>query len=155
MMRRFDPKDVFDFLMGRWSFEREVSGQASIQGEASVSMQQDRTALYVEAALVILTSGERLHGERRYLYRKIDDGFSVFFHDTGALFHDLRFEPDGEGRLRACATHSCKADFYRSTYVLWDHGCMHVQHIVQGPRKDFQIDTVYRRTDIRTVGSKS
>jgi hypothetical protein len=147
-MRPFNPTHAFDFLLGEWSFEREIPQQASIRGKALVSIQQDGTALYAEAALVTLTSGERLHGERRYLYRKMNDGFSVFFHDTAALFHDLRFAPDGDGCLRAHATHACKADFYRSTYELWDHGSMHVQHIVQGPRKDFQIDTVYRRADL-------
>lgn len=143
-----DPQHVFDLLLGEWSFVREVPGQASMTGQATVRLQEDGMALYHETARIVLVGGEVLHGEQKYLYQKTSDGFSVFFHDTQGLFHDLKFSAQDDGRLRAGASHDCKADLYLSEYELRADGSFYVRHTVRGPRKDYVVQTVYRRDKI-------
>jgi Family of unknown function (DUF6314) len=141
-----DSQHVFDLILGEWSFVREVPGQASMTGQATVCLQEDGTALYRETARIVLVGGEILHGEQRYLYRKTGDGFAVFFHDTRGLFHDLKFSVHGDGCLKASASHDCNADLYLSEYELRSDGSFFTQHTVRGPRKNYVLQTVYRKT---------
>jgi hypothetical protein len=139
-----DPQNVFDRLLGTWSFVREVPGQASMTGEATITLLEDSVAQYVERARAQLASGEVLHGEQRYLYRRTGAGFDVLFHQTGQLFHALAFVADEEGWLRASASHSCKADLYRSEYAVGPERFW-VRHVVRGPQKNYVVETAYRR----------
>jgi hypothetical protein len=140
-----DPQHVFDRLLGMWSFVRAVSGQAKMTGNATITLLAEGVAQYVEKAHVTLADGKVLHGEQRYLYRKTSSGFGVLFHETGELFHALTFVADDDGGLRASATHDCKADLYRSEYVVGQDGEFRVRHVVRGPRKDYAIETIYSR----------
>ena len=114
-------------------------------GRATVSPVDQDTELYEEWAEVTLTDGSTMHGEQRYLYRKSEAGLTVLFADTLGLFHDLVFHVQLDGCLRAVARHRCGDDMYLSEYRVGPDASFAVQHIVRGPRKDYVIDTVYRR----------
>jgi hypothetical protein len=139
------PGAVFGWLVGEWSFVREVPGQANMTGRATVSLVDESTALYEEWAEVRLVDGGILRGEQRYLYRKSEAGFAVLFADTRKLFHELRFHVDPDGCLRASAKHQCGDDVYVSEYRMGVDGSFTVSHAVRGPKKDYVIDTMYRR----------
>jgi hypothetical protein len=139
------PDGIFGTLHGSWSFVRSVSGQAEMTGRASVSALDLHTALYEERAEIHLVDGNRLHGERRYVYRASPTGFEVLFHDSGDLFHALHFVEQSDGSFSASARHQCAADLYLSTYRVGEDGFFNVRHIVSGPRKEYTIQTDYSR----------
>lgn len=75
--------------------------------------------------------------ERRYLWRQSGDGIEVLF-DDGRPFH--RFAP------RATATgHICPPDRYRVIYTFALPGKWSSRWRVDGPRKAYAIETLYRR----------
>jgi hypothetical protein len=134
-----------DELIGEWSFEREVPGQARMSGTASFTRMDETTVVYREAGELQLEYGQRLQSRQSYLYEKTDDGFVVRFRDTGEIFHRVRLAADGSGAVSGSAEHLCKDDRYESQYWIDGDGSFEIRHRVRGPKKDYSIRTVYRR----------
>jgi hypothetical protein len=144
-MTEVDGGGVFERLLGRWSFVREISGQGSMTGAATFERVDANCAEYRESGELRLKGGQTLRAEQRYVYAKVEGGFTVCFHDTGELFQRVVFAA-GEGEVwKGSASHLCKADVYDSEYCLRGDGTFVVHHAVRGPRKDYEIRTVYRR----------
>jgi hypothetical protein len=140
-----DGGGMFERLLGRWSFVREISGQGAMTGTATFEGVDANCAVYRESGELRLNGGERLRAQQRYVYAKEEDGFTVYFHDTGELFQRVLFTAgEGDGS-KGSASHLCKADVYDSEYCLRGDGSFLVRHAVRGPRKDYVIRTVYRR----------
>jgi hypothetical protein len=154
MVALLDATNIFQWLLGEWSFERDVAGHAGMTGHAAIRRLDDGTAHYREVASVRMHDGQTFRGQRRYLYRQTVDGLAVYFHPASPeepprLFHRLRFSPDATGLLRATAEHQCQADLYRSAYaipaIIAPEESFTVQHDVRGPRKLLTLRTVYCR----------
>ncbi|WP_213805836.1 DUF6314 family protein [Granulicella sp. dw_53] len=135
---------VLERLLGRWAFEREISGHGSMVGFAVFEVDGNRVA-YRESGEVKLLDGQRVRGEQKYLYESMQNGFAVYFHDTGLLFHQVGLTAGEDGVWQGNAHHDCKDDVYDSEYVFGRDGTFEVQHQVRGPKKDYVIKTVYRR----------
>jgi len=102
--------------------------------------------MYYEDGELRLDDGQTLHSRQRYVYEKSEGGFAVFFYDTQELFHLATFEAGEDGELRADASHLCKDDRYVTQYTIRSDGSFEVRHLVNGPRKDYSIRTVYWRS---------
>lgn len=139
-----DPASAFDWVQGRWTFERTITPHASVRGAAEVSPLAAGQSLYLEHAEVALTTGETLNGKQRYIYRRRDDGFDILFAETGLVFQSLHFKHGNDG-LAATATHQCLEDNYSSEYVLTAPDRMFVRHVVRGPFKDYVSATTFHR----------
>ena len=141
-------RSVFDRLLGDWTVVREIPGYASATGVARIIPIDAETARYEESVRLSLIHGETLNGTQCYLYRQRPDvplQIQILFCDTAELFQTLAFRE--EGRLwRATARFLCGADEYESEYRLDEQGWQ-VQHTVCGPRKNYRIETVYRKAD--------
>ncbi|KAF3319034.1 hypothetical protein TWF173_005439 [Orbilia oligospora] len=119
--------------------------------------------LYVEnGEFVDDANGLRFNATRRYIWRYNErkDKLSVWFVKTDEdrtadyLFHEIDFIPPGEGGKgedgwKAIGSHLCIEDMYNVQYKFsfssvnlkqWRLG-----YSVNGPRKDYSIDGVYRR----------
>jgi hypothetical protein len=138
-------RGVFEGLLGEWSFERKITGQALMTGDASFTVVDGETALYEEAGEVTLGDGQRFHAKQSYIYKKRQDGFAVLFRETQALFHEVTFGAGVGAELTGEASHLCRQDYYVSHYTIGPDGGFEVRHRVYGPRKDYSIRTVYRR----------
>lgn len=138
----------FEWLLGEWAFEREISGRGPMNGMAAITWVEGKRALYRESGELILKDGQRLQSHQSYFYDQTEDGFEVRFYDTGKLFHQLTFEPTPNGDWRATASHNCAADRYDSQYLFQSNGTFEVSHNVEGPRKDYTIRTTYRKRGI-------
>jgi hypothetical protein len=139
--------DIFDWLQGTWAFTREVSGYASVEGEARIVPIADGEARYEETALVTLKQGGTLRATQCYLHRRLPQpasGIEVRFCDTGELFERLEFQRLADGVLEARARFVCAEDTYVSVFAVRGER-LHVEHGVKGPRKDYHVTTVYRR----------
>jgi hypothetical protein len=134
---------LFDRLIGHWTFKREISGQGSMSGTASFTLTTPDRAAYQESGKLKLQTGQALHAEQQYLYDRTTTGFTISF-VTGKLFLDLGFEPNDQG-WHATAHHDCEPDTYNSEFRLEKDETFHISHVVTGPRKNYTIQTTYRR----------
>ena len=134
-------------LIGRWSLERTIDGQASMRGTAGFEPTADDWIEYREEGELRLANGQRFDAERRYRYSELAGGFAVFFAETPArLFHEVTLERRPGSVLAGHASHLCARDHYRSEYLFAPDDSFSVRHEVRGPRKEYTISTVYRRT---------
>lgn len=149
-MRRFahssssPPLEDFE---GRWSVTRQIiqadGATAAFDGTALWSWQdgaEEPTLEYSETGTLRLSGQPPMQAERRYLWRS---GPSVWFTD-GRFFHAV---PPGGGT----AHHQCDPDSYAVTYDFsrWTGRGVpefSTRWAVTGPRKAYQMDTLYRKT---------
>lgn len=127
---------------GRWLISRQIrpagAPEAHFQGHARFKRDHARL-LYHEQGELVLPGHEPMLAERRYIWRLGGRGIAVEYAD-GRPFHD--FNPaDPEAR------HWCDPDSYsvRYDFSAWPEWQAHWQ--VQGPRKDYVMQTRYRRGD--------
>ena len=118
---------------------------AGMRGSARVVLLHGDTALYSERVSIQLQTGERVEGARKYLYCRTDAGLDVLFEDTGRLYQSLRFRRE-ESLLLAEAAHDCGMDRYESEYRIHGQDHFTIRDVVRGPRKDYEMTTIYRRT---------
>jgi len=138
---------VFDWLEGEWAFSREVPGYASVRGEARIASAGEDVARYEETALVSLAAGGTLRATQCYIHQRLPlpaNGIEVRFCETGDLFERLEFRLLADGALEARARYVCASDVYESIFVV-RRDRLYVEHKVSGPRKDYRVETVYRR----------
>ena len=147
-----EPSSVFDRLLGRWIFVRDIAGYAHAQGKARITREGEDTARYEESGEVALARGGTLHATQCYLYRRwpaVPDGLEILFCESREIFHQLAFKQGSDGSFEAHARFLCAADEYVSDYRFDPAGRLHVQHIVRGPKKNYQINTIFvRQSDI-------
>lgn len=143
----YDPHRVWKLerLLGRWVFEREILGHASMVGSAAFDTMDAGRLMYREWGELQLINGSRLRGEQSYLYEGTSAGFAVYFHDTGKLFHRVDLTASEGDVWTGVAHHDCKDDVYDSEYVFRGTETFEVRHAVRGPKKDYTIRTMYRR----------
>src|SRR5579872_3099065 len=143
---------VFDWLLGEWSFVREIPGYAKVRGEARVTPTGEGEARYEETAEVSLvqsgTNAATLRAKQRYGFRRLPppvNGIETRFCDTGELFERLEFSERADGGLEARARFVCAADVYESVFAVDGEGRLHVEHVVRGPRKNYEVRSAYER----------
>lgn len=140
---------MFDKLTGLWSIDRTMDGRALMRGTATFTATGDDALAYHERGQITLASGV-FDAERRYVFRPLSRGFSVWFAEHPArLFHEIELAA-GNGALAGAAMHPCGEDIYRSRYVFRDDGSFTTAHVVRGPRKDYALETRYRRTAMQS-----
>lgn len=143
--------NVFDWLLGEWTFVREIPHYATVRGEVRIAVVNDGAARYEETALVTLVQGETLRATQCYLFHRLPapvNGFDVRFCDTNELFERLEFHPQPSGVLEARAHFLCAADTYESLFAVDPQDRLHVEHIVRGPRNNYRIATTYSRIEV-------
>ena len=92
---------------------------------------------YHERGDLILPGGQRMAGERRYLWRAQGTQIAVDF-DDGRPFHV--FDP-ADPR----AHHACPPDSYDVRYAFGDWPRWQAMWRVQGPRKDYVMESLFAR----------
>jgi hypothetical protein len=123
---------------GLWSFTRRITHgdgtQARVEGEARWERGAEGAG-YVETGTLTLPGQAAIRTERRYFWR---EDLSVLFED-GRLFHRV---PPAGGRV----SHRCDPDQYEGLYDFSIWPAFEVSWTVSGPRKDYHMHTIYRRT---------
>ena len=128
-----------DFV-GDWRLTRRISHSdgsvARFEGRAVFA--PDPAGLrYHESGDLVLPGGQRMTGERSYLWREAGAQIAVAFAD-GRPFHVI--DP-ADPR----AHHSCAPDSYDVRYAFCDWPRWHCVWRVQGPRKDYVMESHYTR----------
>ncbi len=131
------PAGAFEFLLGAWTVERELSGQAEMAGFAEVRRTANGEAEFHERVTVRTLRGAEFTGSQRYLLQKTARGFALLFAEGGRVFEDVQLGVGADGVLRGSARHECGEDVYDSEYVLGPGESFSICHRVVGPRKDY------------------
>ena len=122
---------------GGWQLSREIvqsdGGRARFAGEAM--WRPDPEGLrYEERGLLQIPGQPAMQAERRYLWR---DDLTVWF-DDGRFFHQVPPEGGETG-------HWCDPDQYDVAYEFGRWPEFTVRWQVRGPRKDYEMRSLYRR----------
>jgi len=132
-------------LAGSWLLRRTIDNGASLSGSATIVRQDDGCFAYHERGRLRLTDGQKIDGERRYLFEACDGGFSVLFAESPPrLFHRIVLDRSGSSLLGR-GMHLCGDDRYDSRYQFDADGSFTIEHAVSGPRKRYRIQTLYTR----------
>lgn len=99
----------------------------------------DSAVIYHEQGQLLTGQGPGLAASRRYNWRLEGSDIAVDF-DDGRPFH--RFDPMG---ATASASHDCPPDRYEVRYDFTAWPVWSTRWQVMGPRKDYGMDTTYRR----------
>jgi hypothetical protein len=122
---------------GVWTLDRAIQHadglRARFLGQA-IWRPDPKGLAYQETGEMVLGDGTRFLAERRYLW---SHDLSVWFED-GRFFH--RVPPNGGE-----AAHWCDPDQYDGHYDFADWPEFTVTWCVRGPRKDYGMETRYRR----------
>lgn len=141
-----DASDITRKLIGSWSLDRVIEGQATMQGVATFTSLDSGRLAYREQGSLTLANGTTVQAEREYIFGRSDDGFEVFFReDPPRLFHAISLSASFGGELSGHARHLCKRDEYQSAYTFLPDGSFVVRHVVSGPSKGYAVRTVYTR----------
>jgi hypothetical protein len=128
---------------GLWRMERAIedrhTGQAGwFRGRAVFAPMPDGLA-YREEGSLRLGSGPVVAATRAYLWREAGEAIEVRFGD-GRLFHAFAC-----GEAAPAAVHLCPPDRYEVRYDFATWPAWRTQWQVRGPRKDYALESEYRR----------
>jgi hypothetical protein len=132
-----------DFLPGAWLFKRVVNGfirQDAIHmvGKASFS-QQGADLVYDEAGHYFYQQ-QPFSFQQNYTYQWEDgSGYAICFRD-GRFFYHLTSHDKSQDII-----HLCGQDQYRGSFTWQDNDTWILRWYVQGPVKNFTIETIYER----------
>jgi hypothetical protein len=141
-----DASEVTKKLIGSWSLNRVIEGQATMQGIAIFTPLDRGRLAYREQGYLKLANGTIVQAEREYFFSNSDEGFKVFFkEDPPRLFHEISLSVSSGGALSGRAGHLCKRDDYQSAYMFLPDGTFVVRHVASGPGKDYAMNTTYTR----------
>lgn len=173
MSGKYLARAIFRTLQGKWKLSRKIDSKnvalpsGTVEGIANFhgrSPTPDKTGLlfdseylYVESGSFKTDSSAEMNVARSYVYRysEAKDQLSVWFvkpespYEVDYLFHDLAFATDDKSSCLAQADHLCVADNYHTEYRFTMKGIalveFAVQHVVNGPEKDYTMTTTYTR----------
>ena len=135
--------ELREFLKGIWKLERRLEDglrgeSGALVGEARFTGQGQALAYREEGVLSLGGHSGSAHQSYRYEFPACDRA-AVHFTD-GRFFHDL----DLTMGLWACR-HRCGDDDYAGQFRALDADSLRVVWQVKGPRKDYVLDSLYRR----------
>lgn len=136
-------RGIEDFA-GEWLLERRISDlrqglTGELQGRASVVQDGGGLWRYREEGLLRYGDAAPVQAVRVYLWRQQGALIAVAF-DDGRPFH--AFDPNAAAPR---AQHDCAPDLYDVRYDFGAWPAWRAVWQVQGPRKDYRMESVYRR----------
>lgn len=123
---------------GRWRITRKIDDRATGRAgwfEGTALFTAEAAGLrYHEAGELAMDGAPVMAASRDYLWREDEEGIAVYF-DDGRFFH----------RIGARADHWCDPDQYDVSYDFTDWPDWRTLWAVQGPRKDYLMESLYFR----------
>jgi len=127
---------------GTWTLTRQIADAqsgAESRFEGTARFIPDGDGLrYEEEGRLMIPRQPPMAATRRYLWRAGAQGIEVFFAD-GRFFHAIAPGPAPE------ACHDCPPDLYRVRFDFTAWPAWQAIWRVSGPRKDYAMQSVYRR----------
>jgi Family of unknown function (DUF6314) len=146
-------KDVFSALAGTWELSRAI-GEWKFRGRAVFCCQSDNELRYEENGVLSKEGNADISAFRRYIYR-YEAGHIVIYFDEHPerVFQVLDPRRTQNGSWEAQAEHFCTPDHYASRYSFGVDTIV-ITHVVEGPRKNYEMVTNYRLVSRDVVFAK-
>jgi hypothetical protein len=131
-----------DFLTGDWIMTRRIrfrgtAARGFLEGRASVRADGHQSSLSEEGLLTL--DGREAMASQRYALTFRGAVVQVHFRN-GSFFHEFELRERGY-----TAIYHCGADHYVGRYRVHDRDVWSLTWCVRGPRKDYDMRTLYRR----------
>lgn len=145
-------QQVFLLLRGRWSVDRHFEGSycGHFRGVADFVPETGSAECYQYAEQGELTdgAGQRFNAKQHYCYRLAGESIEVlkFEESIWVLMHNLVFALE-DGSATARHLHRCGQDDYNTEYHINFTGSWEIAYVVNGPKKDYRIHSVYTRSE--------
>ena len=145
-------QQVFRFLRGRWLIDRQFGGSycGVFKGVANFVPEPGaaRCYQYAEQGELTVGAGQCFHAKQHYCYRLVGESIEVLKHEESnwVVMHQLDFALE-DGIATASHLHRCGQDDYVTGYRIDLAGNWEVAYVVQGPKKDYRIDSLYSRCE--------
>lgn len=142
-------RTIFTQLPGRWSMNRTTSDSSSFQGEASFQVVDESTLDYFEQGILRLQSGYSCEATRGYRYYLEDNKIRIDFANSPSnegTFVILEPKQVGEKNI-GVGSHLCIADRYDCTFTFETPTLITLEIEVQGPKKNYSMQTVLEKID--------
>jgi hypothetical protein len=136
---------IFCSLEGTWKLSRIIPNQGSVEGVAHFKKDPSYPDIlfYREEGVFTFSDGNQYAISQEYEYRYSKEKISVYFvRDRDRLLHYLEFtEPN-----KASGMHLCGCDIYFATYEFKLPSEFELMYDVQGPKKNYRIQTVFEKS---------
>lgn len=130
---------------GRWSVDRRIEHADGLSGRFTGQATFTRSGpecLLLEETGTLSQGGREMHAERRYLWRTTPHGEIAISFADNRPFHVL-----APGTARPDAVYLCPPDRYAVAYDFTDWPVWRTVWRVEGPRKNYRMETQFRRID--------
>ncbi len=138
--RKINFKHLF---AGTWTFTRHVSTPDIVMTGTARFEEAGDDVWYTEDGSYLL------HNEcqtcfQTYIYKVTAHTVTIFKND-GVLLHAIKMEEGATFPVTLHHQHMCKDDAYACQWVFHDNDAFDVTYVVKGPKKDYQIFTMFLR----------
>jgi Family of unknown function (DUF6314) len=144
---------LFKRLQGVWSLNRRLGIQGHMQGMALFKAWREGVLYYREQGSVTFGRSKAFSAYRAYAYVYDQGTIAVHFWDSAreqpaGLLYTLHFQstPNASQVLVATGIHGCANDVYKARYTFVSHEHFQLTHQVQGPHKNYTIQTYFSKT---------
>ncbi len=130
-------------MCGEWRLERSVSDASRGAGSAHIERLSEFRCRLHEFVTMMLMNGETVSGSRDYLLQEVGEHLIFRFNDgenAGEVFQTF-----ASGKLCSSSTHLCGRDVYESTLTWCGDDVFELVHVVNGPKKDYEMRSRYLR----------
>lgn len=148
---KLDITNLQEVLKGEWHITRDATDTPQFFGTAIFCRKEDmdqNALLYREDMNFPIKRGH-LHGFREYIYVFGQDSLQIRFTKENPnpeeIFMNLNLMADKHNALTASDLHRCGCDDYTGTFTFINPNEFHIKYRVKGPRKDYEISSVYLR----------
>ncbi|GGF06637.1 hypothetical protein SAMN05443634_1136 [Chishuiella changwenlii] len=146
-------KPILSFLLGDWTIYREIysdellSGQA--EGYVTFEESESNSLSYTEKGETYFFDIKKLIPfQKKFLYEFSLDTLTVYFADgvdNGKIYQHYALEDFQNKKVESSEKHFCGNDIYQSYYVIKSDEEFFMKTIINGPKKNFIIDTLFEK----------
>ncbi|WP_291724989.1 DUF6314 family protein [Bernardetia sp.] len=145
-------KEIFDNLVGNWSFERKIYDRKTqnldtARGNASfvVSKAETNKLFYQEKGILLLAkSSKQINFQRKYVYFLENNAIHIFLDDgvtKGKLFQTL-IPLESENSFIG-TEHICRLDRHNGKYFFKDKSSFTTEYTITGKDSNIEIQSIY------------
>ena len=137
---------IFNNFRGSWLVNRDFEGRLNgrAKGVAKFEFGGDQALNYHEDLTVTFITGASYNARREYIYTCNEQTISKWIDKTN--YFDFNFNASGN---EACGIYNCSNDTYRATYNFINDDHFTLKYHVQGPTKNYVINSQYFRPCLR------
>jgi len=137
---------IFNFLHGKWIFQRTISEHGKVQGHACFNKINNCHLHYFETGIFTDQNNNNyaIHQEYEYIFE--DEKIAVYFcknKTEKSLFYFLNFI--SPNYRQATGEHLCNKDLYQATYTFENSEKFILEYKINGPEKNYRIKTIFAR----------